>query len=192
MALPPVGDQGHLAVTRRVALRAMVTAGLLISVAAFAAVFLRGLLGPEEHSANVIDLGGIRPGTARLEAWNGEPVWALSRSEDQLNALAGLSDYVRTPPPGGPSPVGNLQRSVKRRYGIYLARTARAGILVQYTRDRPKSLPPDVPWFGGFVDPATGAAFDVAGRPYRATPGRALRVPPHRYLGPTVVRLGEW
>lgn len=178
--------------TRRARLRVLVKTGLLIAVLAFAVVFFRGLLAPGPEQRNVMDLSGIAPGSARLEAWNGTPVWVVNRTGEQVRSLSELRNYVATPRVTESFPVANPERSLRPRYGIYLARTARPGILVQYTRSRPASLPAGAPWAGGFVDPATGAAFDVAGRRYRGTRGRPLEVPPYRYVGTHAVRLGRW
>jgi ubiquinol-cytochrome c reductase iron-sulfur subunit len=192
MALSVLGHHGHATLTRRTILRALVRAGVLIVLAAFAAVFVRGLLAPGGNDGDVIELSGMAPGSARLESWDGRPVWVVNRSDEQLEALAAVSEYVTKGATNDPSPVANPLRSLKRRYGIYLADTRRPGILVQYTLERPGSLGIGTPWFGGFVDPASGAAFDIAGRPYRTARGRPLAVPPYRFVGPARIRFGEW
>lgn len=189
----PVGDQGRTPVTRRRLLRAWVKLGLLVCVAGFAGVFAYGLFTPATLSAgDIIDVGGLPPGTARLEAWNGGPVWVVHRSGSQQRALVGLSDHVLEPGAGQHPRIDVPHRSVARAYGVYLAATNRAGILVQYVSERPDGLSSDVPWHGGFVDPGGDAVFDVAGRRYRSTHGAALPVPPHRYTADGTIRLGEW
>lgn len=177
---------------RRTLVRSLVKAGLLASVAAFAAVFVYGLFSPGMLSDNTIELGGMPEGSARLEAWNGKPVWIVRRSPRQLEAIAELSAHVATPAAADAATVDDPHRSLQDEYGIYLAATERQGILVQYVSDRPASLESSIPWHGGFVDPAGDALFDAAGRRYRTTRGAPLAVPPHRYVGPGVVRLGEW
>lgn len=52
---------------------------------------------------------------------------------------------------------------------VVLAATARSGIDIIYSEKAPIQLPPNVPWFGGFVDPSTGEVFDLLGRAYTAT-----------------------
>lgn len=192
MELRPVGDQGRKALTRRRILRVLVKLGLLVVAGAFVAVFLRGFFPPGTRSGDVIDVGGIPPGSARLEAWDGKPVWVVNRSREQLEALDALSDYVAMPAPADPPEVDNRGRSVEPAYGIYLAATDTPGVLVQFTRERPRALADGIPWRGGFVDPAGDAVFDLAGRRYRATTGPPLAAPPHRYLKPAMVRFGQW
>lgn len=190
----PVGDQGRTSVTRRRLLRAGVKIGLLACVAGFAGLFTYGLFAPGTlSSGDVIDVGGIPAGAARLEAWNGKPVWVVHRSASQLAALTVLSDHVRAPETAQSPRIDLPHRSPRREYGVYLAETDRSGILVQYVSERPRRLSGDVPWHGGFVDPGGHAVFDVAGRRYRSTRGGApLPVPPHRYTANGLLTLGEW
>jgi len=57
---------------------------------------------------------------------------------------------------------------------VVAAQTDRSGIEIRYTRERPPQLHHSVPWLGGFVNPTTGAVFDLLGRPY--TQGEALTI----------------
>jgi hypothetical protein len=116
----------------------------------------------------------------------------IKRSDRQIAGLAALDRHVSVPGPGEPAPVKNSGRSRLPAYGVYLAGTARDGILVQYSTDRPAGLGADVPWHGGFVDPGSEAVFDPAGRRYGNTAGPPLAVPPHRLTGGGKIRLGEW
>lgn len=179
--------------TRRTVLRVWVKLGMLACAIAFAGIFVYGMFSPGLlSSGEVIDIGGLPAGTARLDAWNGKPVWVVHRSARQLDLLQGLSDYVTAPDRGGHPGVNNLHRSLDGRYGIYLAATDRSGILVQYVRDRPDGLDATVPWHGGFIDPGSDAMFDAAGRRYRGTRGGPLEVPPHRFTDAGNIMLGEW
>ncbi len=192
MALSNLGGQGHAPVTRRNLLLILVKAGLLIGLTAFAAVFMKGLLAPGRDSGDLIDVGGMALGSARLAGWDGKPVWVVNRSRQQLRELDALTDYVVKADDAGNPALDNPGRSLEPAFGIYLAHTARPGVIVQYTLSRPAGLGDEIPWFGGFVDPASGALFDVAGRRYRATTGGPLQVPPHRFVGPGIVQLGQW
>lgn len=178
---------------RKALLRAWVKIGLLAGVVGFAAVFVYGLFTPGTvSSGDVVDVGGLPEESARLVAWHGRPVWVVHRSAGQLAALAELSGHVRATPADDRAPINVPHRSVRRSYGVYLAETARSGVLVQFVRRRPDGMRDDTPWHGGFVDPGSDAVFDLAGRRYRSTRGGPLPVPPHRYTASGSIRLGEW
>ena len=47
-------------------------------------------------------------------------------------------------------------------------------------------------WPGGFLCPCHGSTFDLAGRVYKGVPAPInLAVPPHRFLDPVTLMLGE-
>jgi len=149
MESPAYGDPGRQAVNRRRLLRISVKLGLLGVAAAFVVVFAFGLLGPGSLTADrVVEPAAIPPGTARLESWNGQPVWIVHRSTSQLRALADLSDEVQPPVAGQRPEIDNPHRSRQPRYGIYLAATQRPGVLLRYLtwaarRDAPRANRPD-------------------------------------------------
>ena len=187
MELSNLGGQGHAAVTRRNLLLILVKGCVLVGLAAFATVFVKGLLAPTLDSDDGIHVGDMAP-----EGWDGKPVWVVSRSQLQLRELSALAGYVVKPDDGGNPALGNPWRSLQPVFGVYLAQTSHPGVLIQYISDRPPGLAAGIPWFGGFIDPASGALFDVAGRRYRATAGAPLQVPPHHFIAPGIVRLGQW
>jgi len=197
MAPPDHRDQSKATVKpgpsrRRRLLRVSVKTALLAAMAAFAGVFVYGMFMPGGVSDDVISVRGMPQATARLVSWNGRPVWVVRRSPEQLAGLEALSAFVSRTGDKGPSELDRRYRSLAGHYGIYLAETGRAGILVQYTRQRPAGLDPETPWLGGFVDPANKAVFDPAGRRYRGTHGGPLVVPPHRWAEDGTLRLGDW
>lgn len=178
---------------RRRLLRIWVKAGLLACAVGFAAVFVYGLFPPGTYSSgDEIDIRGLPEAAARLDAWNGRPVWVIHRSAAQLDGLAGLSGQVLEPGAGQSPEIDNPYRSPRREYGVYLAETEESGIIIRYVEERPSRLDDDLSWHGGFVDPRDGAVFDAAGRRYPTTRGNPLPVPPHRHAGNGVIRLGDW
>jgi len=180
-------------VNRRRLLRAWVKLALLGGAGAFVAVFILGLLpAGRGSSGDTIDTRGLPAGEARLAGWDGRPVWLVHRTQAQIAALADLSRHVQASGGGSSQPIDRLNRSVAPAWGVYLATTDRQGVLVQYLPRRPEGLDRDVPWHGGFIDPADGALFDAAGRRYRGSGGASLPVPPHRFTGDGRLRLGEW
>ncbi len=178
---------------RRILRVALKTLSLAVALG-FVAVFLHGWLSPPgERSGTTIDFGGLAPGQAGLFGWNGEPVWVVHRSPAQLAQLA-AGEAVAPVDPSLPADWNRTTRSRLPEFGIYLARTASLGVLLQYLSERPRQLPSQLPWGGGFVNPQTGALFDAAGRPYPPAPAPAaeLPVPPHRYIAREMISLGSW
>jgi len=175
-------------VSRRRLLRVSVKLAVLAAMAVFSAVLVQGMLGPRAPASDVVAVGDIPEGSARLVSWRGRAVWIVHRSPAQLAAL-GRSRGAGTVAEQGPA---GPYRSATPEYGMFFAGTGRPGILLQYTRQRPDSLSPDRPWHGGFVDPASGAVFDLAGRRYRASTGEPLAFPPHRPAGDAAFILGQW
>lgn len=159
----------------------------------FALVYVYGLLSPgQPPSGDFIDFGGLEPGQALMAGWRGRPVWILRRSPAMSRALRDASRPAGDEPPH--PGIDALTRSLDPEYGVYLARTARPGVLIQFVGDRPRSLPADAPWHGGFLDPGTGRIYDAAGRAY---PGAgenypALEIPPHRHVARQMIKLGGW
>lgn len=176
----------------RRALGWLVGAGLFV----FFSVFLYGLFSPAgPPSTAVIDFGGLAAGEARLLGWSGRPVWVHHRDPEQLEAIELSAGHVRDTAGATEPRLPQQGRSLLPQYGIFLAETRSPGILVRFVKHRPRGLPGDVPWHGGFVDPRSGEVFDLAGRPYRlaSSPGAApLVVPPHRYLARELVQMGGW
>ncbi len=52
---------------------------------------------------------------------------------------------------------------------VLAAASARSGIDIIYTEQRPPQLPSEILWLGGFVDPSSGEVFDRLGRVYKRT-----------------------
>lgn len=178
---------------RRLILRRTSAYMAVIAGVAFAVVYLWGLLSPPgQRSGDVIDFGGLAPGTAELAGWHGRAVWIVRRSPEMLAGLAAVTPHV-LPPATDNSTDDPVTRSLLPEYGVYLAATDRTGVIVQFVSDRPRALAADLPWYGGFYDPATARCYDAAGRVYAATAdagATALRIPPHRYIAREMISLG--
>lgn len=172
--------------------------GWLVSAALvfFFTIFLYGLFSPAgPPTTAIIDFGGLDAGEAQLLGWSGRPVWVHHRSPAQLEAMALTSSHVRDGAAAAEPRLRPRGRSLLPEYGIFLAETRSPGILVRFVKHRPRGLPGDVPWQGGYVDPQSGEVFDLAGRPYRSASSPAaapLTVPPHRYLARELVEMGMW
>lgn len=179
--------------TRRTLLRVALKLGVLGLAVAFSAAFFYGLLAPERRAGGEwLTVDAIAAGRARMQRWDGVPVWILHRSPAQIEALAESATQVWPVADGVAAQLQSGYRSRRRDVGVYRADTARRGVLLHYVAERPARLPASLSWHGGFVDPGSNAVFDAAGRRYRNTRGKPLAVPAHRFTAEGALRPGAW
>ena len=88
----------------------------------------------------------------------GHRAWLTRPSEQQIRHAISLNAILVDPESGCRTTVDVC---------ILLAATARDGIDLSYSKTAPPQLPMDAGWPGGFVDPTSGAVFDLFGRAYR-------------------------
>lgn len=143
------------------------------------------------------DFAKLGPGEQVTVEWRGKPVWILRRSEAMLKALGNSAHRVKLADPDSrvtsqqPAYSRNAFRSLKPEYLVLVPVCTHLGCVPTF---RPEIAPPDLgpEWPGGYFCPCHGSKFDFAGRVYRNVPAPTnLVVPPHRYLGETVVWIGE-
>ncbi len=173
------------------ALGGLTLCGLLV----FAGIYVYGLFSPARTpSGAIVDFGGLQAGQAALHGWNGRPIWVVHRTPQTLASLDAVAPFV-APGAAPPPAVDAVSRALLPQYGIYLAEAAAPGIPVRFVTGRPRGLPADTPWDGGFLDPRSGEVYDQAGRVYLSTAragSRNLVIPPHRYVARDTIELGRW
>lgn len=178
---------------RRQRLRSALQSLVGVAVLSFIVIYVYGLFSPAQPpTGEFIDFSGLEAGQAVMGGWRGRPVWILRRSPAMLQALR---DARRAADGRQPHPdIDPATRSLDPEYGVYLAQTARPGVLVQFTGDRPRSLPANAPWDGGFLDPGNGRIYDAAGRahPDAGQSYPPLEIPPHRHVARQMIKLGSW
>lgn len=170
-------------------------------VAATAVPFVASMLPSERARAGGApvdaDFAKLAPGEQITFEWRGKPVWILHRTEIMLKTLespdhrANLVDPDSKVTTQQPVYARNAFRSVKPEYLVVVSICTHLGCVPSF---RPDAAPGDLGpnWPGGYYCPCHGSKFDFAGRVYRNLPAPTnLVVPPHHYLGPTMVRIGE-
>ena len=130
-------------------------------VLSFASILLNGTVFfiPDslDERASAQQFEGLLVGESQLRRVNKQIVWVTYLSDIQKNNLASLTDaQVQL----------NNACDDAHQYCILLAETDRSGIQLQYTNTSPPQLPIELPWYGGFVNPANGAVYDLLGRAY--------------------------
>jgi ubiquinol-cytochrome c reductase iron-sulfur subunit len=141
-----------------------------------------------------VDISKLEPGQKINVEWRGKPVWVVRRTPEMLANLKALDDQVADPAseaPQQPDYAKNENRSIKPEVLVLIGICTHLGCSPTY---RPEVAPEDLgaDWKGGFFCPCHGSKFDLAGRVYRGLPAPTnLIVPPHRYVGESVILIGD-
>jgi len=131
-------------------------------VLAFLWVFLNGI-GSSHYLSSHKKPGpavfqNLHPGQSKLHRYQRQMVWVTFLNQHLRAGLSELAPYVINPEVGC---------DVAQAYCVVAASTSIDSIYLQYTRQEPQQLPSNTPWIGGFVDPTSGAVYDLLGRAYK-------------------------
>lgn len=141
-----------------------------------------------------VDISKLEPGQKINVEWRGKPVWIVRRTDEMLGLLKEMDPVVLDPAsemPQQPEYAKNEYRSIKPEILVLVGICTHLGCSPTY---RPEIAPDDLgsDWKGGFFCPCHGSKFDLAGRVFKGVPApKNLVVPPHRYIGKTVILVGE-
>jgi ubiquinol-cytochrome c reductase iron-sulfur subunit len=181
---------------RRTLVKLTAAAGGLAT--AGAAVPFLASLAPSERAKAAgapveVELNAFQHSELHTVEWRGQPVWILKRTPDMLKRLPAAEPFLSDPASGvdsqQPSYARNATRSIEPEILVTVALCTHLGCIPSYYPE-PDSLQPG--WPGGFYCPCHGSRFDLAGRVYRGSPAPTnLVIPPHHYLSPTTVLIGE-
>ena len=181
---------------RRTLVRLTAAAGSI--AAAGAAVPFIASLAPSERAKAAgapidVSLDELKPAELRTVEWRGKPVWILRRTPDMLERLSSAERLLIDPrsevSSQQPKYAQNPTRSIEPELLVTVALCTHLGCIPSYYPE-PDSLQPG--WPGGFYCPCHGSKFDLAGRVYRGSPAPTnLVIPPHRYLSPTRIVVGD-
>jgi ubiquinol-cytochrome c reductase iron-sulfur subunit len=109
------------------------------------------------------------------------------RSPDLLGELADPeSDQLQQPPYAK-----NRQRSVRPDFAVLVGVCTHMGCTPAFY-PQPSATEPQPDWPGGYLCPCHGSKYDLAGRVFKDYPAPYnLPVPPHRFVGDKIIRIGE-
>ena len=103
----------------------------------------------------------VSVGETALFRVNNDIVWVTRLSSIQKDSLKKLNRItVQHKTEGG------AQCVILQEYCAINAATKEQGIQLRYTKAPPSQLPAKNIWVGGFVNPSTGAVYDLLGRAY--------------------------
>ncbi|WJW74839.1 ubiquinol-cytochrome c reductase iron-sulfur subunit [Thiohalobacter sp. IOR34] len=140
------------------------------------------------------DISKLEAGQMIRVEWRGKPVWIVKRTEEMLATLPELEGTLSDPDsdmPQQPDYAKNPHRSIKPEILVLIGICTHLGCSPTF---RPEVAPADLgpEWKGGFFCPCHGSRYDLAGRVYKGQPAPLnLVVPPHRYVGESVILVGE-
>jgi len=92
---------------------------------------------------------------------NRELVWVTRLNLQQKDSLKNLNATTIQH-----QTEGVLRCTISQEYCAIDASTKEQGIQLRYTKEPPSQLPAKNIWVGGFVNPSTGAVYDLLGRAY--------------------------
>ena len=140
---------------KRQILENMVTAMFVVIVLAFVYVLFRSLSSGSESETELFQ--NLPKGETAMRRLEGRRAWVSHLSEQQKQALRDIPEA---------DVLVNTGCSVSANYCIVDAATNRAGIEMVYSSDRPTVMLKSKTWKGGFIDPDSGAIYDLLGRAY--------------------------
>jgi hypothetical protein len=132
--------------------------GLLLI--AFAYILIVGIGGSKLSNPRNSDkpFASVGEGQSRLLRLRGERAWLTRLSDTQRAQLSLLGEELSRP---------DAACKITAKLCAVFSETSQSGINLSFSAAAPPQLPSRFAWYGGFVDPTTGATFDLLGRAYK-------------------------
>ena len=175
-----------------------VATSLVAAVAAFfaAAPFFRSLRPSArargEGEPVEVDLSSLLPGQVRAFVYRGRTILVLRRTPEMLDALPGMQGrLLDVDSESDPAYVSAERRSIQSEFLVVEGVCTHFGCVPRLTNASDGQRKIGEWWPGGFICPCHVSAYDYAGRVVRGPAPSNLPIPPHRYLSPTRIVIGE-
>jgi ubiquinol-cytochrome c reductase iron-sulfur subunit len=139
-----------------------------------------------------VDLTQLRPGEVKPYLYRGRTMLVLRRTDEMLEALHTSDDrFLDTEPVSDPVYVSAEQRSLRPEFLVVEGVCTHLGCVPQLKSIGEGRQEMGAWWQGGFICPCHHSGFDYAGRVVQGPAPRNLPIPPHRYVSPTRIVIGE-
>jgi ubiquinol-cytochrome c reductase iron-sulfur subunit len=169
-----------------------------------AAATLVPLITQMEPDASTIAAGGpvdfdiskVTPGAQVRITWRSRPIFIVHRTPAILKELQSQQLISRLSDPGSsarqqPPYAQNWHRSIKPEFLVLVGICTHLGCIPMFY-PQPSDSQPAADWLGGYFCPCHGSKYDLAGRVFSGVPAPYnLPVPPHHYVSPDKLRIGE-
>jgi ubiquinol-cytochrome c reductase iron-sulfur subunit len=138
-----------------------------------------------------VDLAAIPPGEVRAYSYRGDTMLVLHRTQAMLERVAATAERaLDTGSADDPAYVDPQHRAIDPQYLVLRGVCTHLGCVPQIKGEEGKRMLGDW-WTGGFICPCHQSGFDYAGRVVRGPAPSNLPIPPHRFVGPTRLVIGE-
>lgn len=146
-----------------------------------------------------VDLSPLPPGQVLTVDWLGQPVLIARRTPEMISRLDAQSPAERlaladpdSEHSKQPAYARNAWRSLKAEFFVAIALCPHLGCTPTPRLQPGKTEGMPEQWAGGFLCPCHTSTFDLAGRAHKDREAKQnLGVPPYRFVGEQVLRLGE-
>ncbi|HEX7080169.1 MAG TPA: ubiquinol-cytochrome c reductase iron-sulfur subunit [Gammaproteobacteria bacterium] len=139
-----------------------------------------------------VDLSRLRPGEVGAYAYRGRTMLVLRRTDEMLAQLGAAEQRLLDPGiVPDPAYVHAPYRSIDPEYLVVEGFCTHLGC-VPRLKDREEGRQAMGGWWpGGFICPCHRSGYDYAGRVIQGPAPTNLPIPPHRYVSPTRIVIGE-
>jgi len=139
-----------------------------------------------------IDLLTLAPGQVKAYVYRGRTILVLRRTPQMMSALTEMQNrLLDTSTNVDPGYLIGEGRSIESEFLIDEGVCTHLGCVPRLPSAADGQREIGSWWSGGFVCPCHVSAYDYAGRVVRGPAPTNLPIPPHRYISPTRVVIGE-
>ena len=139
-----------------------------------------------------VDLTTLRPGQLKAYLYRGRTMLVLRRTAEMIDKLRSTEDrMLDSEPVADPIYVSSAHRAVQSEYLVVEGVCTHLGCVPQLKASEDGKRDMGDWWEGGFICPCHRSGFDFAGRVVQGPAPRNLPVPPHRFVSPTRIIIGE-